>query len=358
MEGITGSLTPIIEVAMYIKQLNEGACKTYMLACEDTGKALLIDPIKSNIDRYLAMCAYKGFQLEAVVDTHTHADHATACFALNDLTDVRIIMARTSPVYRVNEFVDQDDEIVVGNLALKVLITPGHTPDRLSLYINGYVFTGDCLLIGGTGRCDFAGGDAGEQYDSITQKLFALPDDTVVLPAHDYRGNTESSIGAEKSGNPRVAGKTRDEYIELMNNMNFPLPGKIQEVLQPNQTAIDDDKTKFPDLAQLNKVCQLTVEQVEQHIREDSGTVLLDVREEKEFTGELGHIENSVLIPLNKLSEKYDELDKSKPIICICRAGVRSTTAAAILNGFGFENVYNLKDGMLEWNDKGFPVHK
>lgn len=343
---------------MYIKQLNDGVCKTYLVACEETGKTLLIDPKKDYLDRYLALLAYKGYELDAVVDTHTHADHATCCFILNDLVDVRIIMARRSPVPRVTEHVDDDEEISIGNLKLKVLITPGHTPDSLSLYIDGYVFTGDCLLIGGTGRCDFAGGDAGEQYDSITQKIFTLPDDTVVFPAHDYRGNTESTVGAEKTGNPRLAGKTRQEYIDLMNSMDFPLPEKIQEVLLPNQTAIDDDQTKFPDLAQLNDVRQLTIEQVKKYLEGETKPLLLDVREEDEYTGELGHIEGSILIPLSELSAKAEDLDKTKMVICICRAGVRSTTAAAILTGLGFENVSNLKDGMLEWSDKGHAVQK
>lgn len=341
---------------MLVKELNGGACKTYLVACEETGKALLIDPVKGNLDRYLALLAYKHYTLDAILDTHTHADHSTACFTLNDLVGTRIIMARKSPVPRVTEHVDQGDTLMIGNVKLDVLYTPGHTPDSISLYTPGYVFTGDCLLIGGTGRCDFAGGDPGQQYDSITQKLFALPEDTVVLPGHDYRGNTRSTIRAEKNGNPRVAGKTRQQYIDLMNSVEFPLPGKIQEVLQPNQTAIDDDRTKFPDLAQLNEVRQVPAEQVRLMLGSPDKPLLVDVREADEYTGELGHISGSILYPLKELGEQADTLDKDTNIICVCRAGVRSTTAAAILTGLGFQHVSNLKDGMLEWNDRGFPV--
>ena len=344
---------------MQVQELNGGSCcKTYLVACKETGKALLIDPVKDYIDRYLALLAYKGFTLDAVVDTHTHADHSTAAFLANDLTGVRIIMARKSPVPRVTEHVDDGDVVQIGNLGLNIFTTPGHTPDSISLYDNEYVFTGDCLLIGGTGRTDFAGGDSGEQYDSITGKLFTLPDATIMLPAHDYRGNTRSTIGAEKAGNPRIAGRTRQQYIELMDSLEFPLPGKIQEVLQPNQTAIEDDRTRFPDLAQLNAVHQTDVDTVHARIQAGDAPVLVDVREPEEFNGELGHIAGSMLVPLKGLAERAGELRRDREILCICRAGVRSTTAAAILKGLGFEHVSNMKDGMLEWNDRGYPVER
>jgi rhodanese-related sulfurtransferase len=259
-----------------------------------------------------------------------------------------------------SEHVDDGDTIRVGELELKVLYTPGHTPDSMSLYTGGSVFTGDVLLIGGTGRADFAGGDAGQQYDSITTKLFALPDETVVFPAHDYRGNTSSTVGHEKRQNPRIAGRTRDEYVSLMASISFPLPDKIQEVLQPNQTAIDDDKTKFPDLTQLNQVRQLNADEVGARLSAAGAPFLLDVREPHEFTGELGHIPGSVLVPLRELAERVEELraHRAGPTVVVCRSGVRSTTAAAILAGLGFEEVYNLQGGMVDWNDRRLPVER
>lgn len=342
---------------MLVQELNNRTCKTYLVTCETSKKSLLIDPIKDNIARYLGLLAYKGYELISTIDTHTHADHETACFALSDLTGAKIIMGKYSPVPRVDLYVDDGEEIALGNVMLKVLNTPGHTPDSISLYGNNTVFTGDCLLIGGTGRADFAGGDAADQYDSITEKLFKLPLDTVVLPAHDYRGNQQSTIGEEKRNNPRIAGRSRKEYIDLMNNIEFPLPTKIQEVLQPNQTAIDDDVTKFPELAQLNSVMQLDIEDVNKQINSKEAPLILDVREKREFEGELGHIKDSKLIPLKELALRAkDELDPSTHIICICRSGVRSTTAAAILMGLGFEHIANMKGGMLDWNDKNLPI--
>ncbi|MGQ0750719.1 MAG: MBL fold metallo-hydrolase [Betaproteobacteria bacterium] len=341
-------------------ELNRGKCKTYLVACQRTRKALLIDPVRENISRYLAFLAYQQLRLDGIVDTHTHADHPTASFQLRDLTQSRLIMHRRAPVPAVDQHVEQGDRIEVGDSALEVLYTPGHTPDSISLYAGDRVYTGDVLLIGGTGRADFAGGDAGQQYDAITQKLFTLPDETLVYPAHDYRGNTHSTIGQEKKTNPRVAGRTREQYVALMASLNFPMPDKIQEVLQPNQSAIDDDKTRFPDLTELNKVRQLTAPEVQAMLESTSPPFLLDVREPNEFRGELGHIPGSVLVPLRELAARTAELEaqRGRPIVAVCRSGVRSTTAAAMLYGLGFERVYNLKDGMIDWNDRRLPVER
>lgn len=343
---------------LHFPELNRGKCKTYLVACAGTRKALLIDPVRENIGRYLGFLAYHRLALDAVVDTHTHADHPTAAFQLRDLTQARLVMHRRAPVPAVDEHVEHGESVRVGDIALQVLYTPGHTPDSISLYADDRVFTGDVLLIGGTGRADFAGGDAGQQYDSITTKLFTLPDATLVFPAHDYRGNTHSTIGREKTANPRIAGRTREQYVALMASLNFPMPEKIQEVLQPNQSAIDDDRTRFPDLAELNRVRQLAADEVARQLAADRPPLLLDVREPSEYDGPLGHIEGSVLIPLRELAARTQELEahRDRDIVVVCRSGVRSTTAAAMLYGLGFERVYNLRDGMVEWNDRKLPV--
>lgn len=345
---------------MLFRELNRGKCKTYLIACEHTHHAALIDPVREKVDRYLATLAYYGHKLTAIIDTHTHADHRTASWELHDLTGAPVIMHRRAPAPHVDIHVDDGQSITVGDVSLRVLYTPGHTPDGISLYTGDRVFTGDTLLIHGTGRADFAEGDAGAQYDAITQKLFALPDETLVYPAHDYRGHTHSTIGEEKRTNPRIAGHTRQEYIDLMNNLGLPLPDKIQEALQPNQSAIEDESIHFPTLAELTRVRQLTPHEVQQQLSSTTPPLLLDVREPEEFTGELGHIPGSLLIPLKELSARVGEIEayKDKDVVAICRAGVRSTTAAAILTGLGFERVSNLKGGMLDWNDQNLPVER
>lgn len=345
---------------MLFRELNRGKCKTYLLACENTHKAALIDPIKEKVDRYVAMLAYYGCQLAAVIDTHTHADHRTASWELHDLTGAPVVMHRRAPAPHVDIHVEDGQSIPIGNLRLRVFHTPGHAPDGISLYTTNYLFTGDTLFIHGTGRTDFAGGDPGEQYDAITQKLFSLPDETLVYPAHDYRGHTHSTVGEEKRTNPRVVGRTRQQYVELMNNLGLALPDKIQEVLQPNQSAIEDESMHFPTLSELNRVRQVTAQEVYGQLNSPFSPLLLDVRELDEFSGDLGHIPGSGLIPLKELPTRVGEIEgyKEKDVVVICRAGVRSTTAAAILTGLGFEHVSNLKGGMLDWNDQHLPVEK
>lgn len=343
---------------MWVRELNLGKCKTYLVACAHTRRAALIDPLRDRIDRYLALLAYQHFILEYVIDTHTHADHRTAAFELRELVDARMVMHRGAPAPSVDIHVEDGQILALGDEALAFLATPGHTPDSMCVVAGGHVFTGDTLLIRGTGRADFAGGDAGAEYDSITRKLFALPDETIVLPAHDYRGNTRSTIGEEKRSNPRIAGHTRAQYVEIMSNLGLPLPDKIQEVLQPNETALNDDAIAFPNVAQLNRVRQLEPQAIASLLHAAAPPLLLDVREPAEFDGELGHIPGSVLLPLKELASRADELEQWKPkqVIAICRAGVRSTTAAAILTSLGFEQVSNLKGGMLAWSDQQLPI--
>jgi sulfur dioxygenase len=345
---------------MLCRELNRGKCKTYLVACERTRRAALIDPVRDKVERYLAMLAYFDLTLDAIIDTHTHADHRTASFDLHDLTGARVIMHSRAPAPHVDVHVEDGQTIAIGDVALRVLYTPGHTPDGISLYAGDRVFTGDTLLVRGTGRADFAGGDAGAQYDSITNKLFTLPDDTIVLPAHDYRGHTQSTIGDEKRANPRLAGRSREAYVELMANLGLPLPDKIQEALQSNQSAIEDDSLRFPTLPELGRVRQIDAAEVRAQFDRRPPPVLLDVREADEFSGELGHIPGAMLIPLRELPERAGEIEafKDRPIIAVCRSGVRSTTAAAILTGLGLESVSNLKGGMLDWRERGLPVER
>ena len=345
---------------MLFRELNRGKCKTYLLTCEETRKAVIVDPVRERVDRYIAILAYHRCTLELVIDTHTHADHLTGAWELRDLTGARVVMHRRAPAPHVDLHVEDGEPLAVGTLALGVLHTPGHTPDSIALYAGDRVLTGDTLLIHGTGRADFAGGDPGAQYDSIVAKLFTLPDDTLVFPAHDYRGHAHSTIGEEKRSNPRLAGRSRSEYVALMNGLGLTLPAKIQESLQANQTAIEDDSVRFPSLAQLEGIQQLTPAELRARLAAPERPLILDVREPEEFRGELGHIAGSLLLPLKELPARVEELaaHRGRDVVVVCRAGVRSTTAAAILTGLGFERVSNLKGGMLDWGEAGMAVER
>ncbi|MGH8013088.1 MAG: MBL fold metallo-hydrolase [Candidatus Binataceae bacterium] len=327
---------------------------------EQQHAAALVDPLRERIDRYIAMLAYFGARLETVIDTHTHADHRSGALDLHELTGAPIVMHRRAPAPHVGIHVEDGQLLRVGEIELRVLYTPGHSTDSVSLYCEGRVMTGDLLLIHGTGRCDFAGGDAGTSYDSITRKLFTLPEDTLVFPSHDYRGHAYSTIGDEKHSNPRLHGRSRVEYVDLMNHLGLALPNGIQEALQPNQSDIDASIINFPTLSQLNQVRQLEPQEVMARLQRTNPPFVLDVREAEEFQGELGHIGGAKRIALRELTVHADEIERYKgnEVIVVCRVGMRSTTAAAILAGLGFERVYNLKGGMLDWNEAGLPVER
>jgi glyoxylase-like metal-dependent hydrolase (beta-lactamase superfamily II)/rhodanese-related sulfurtransferase len=341
------------------RELNRGKCKTYLVACEETRQAALVDPVKERVDRYLAMLAYHRCTLELVIDTHTHADHRTGAWELRDLTGARVVMHRRAPAPHVDVHVEDGERLALGRLSLEVLHTPGHTPDGICLRIEDRVLTGDTLLVRGTGRTDFAGGDPGAQWDSITGKLFTLPGETLVLPAHDYRGHTHSTIGEERGANPRLAGRSRAEYVALMNDLGLPLPDDIQEALQANQSAIEDGSVTFPPLSQLSRIHEVSPAELHACLIGADAPLLVDVREPEEFSGELGHIAGSMLVPLRELPGRAAELGAlGRPIVVVCRAGVRSATAAAILTGLGFEQVSNLKGGMLDWHEARLAVER
>lgn len=343
---------------MIIRELNGTSCKSYLVADDAARRAIIIDPLREKVDRYLALLGYLQLKLELLIDTHTHADHRSGCWELRFLTDAKVAMQRWAPSPAVDRHLDDGDALAIGNLTARVLHTPGHTPDGMSIVIGGHVFTGDTLFIGGSGRTDFAGGDAGAQFDSITNKLFALPDETVLHPGHDYRGNTYSTIGQEKRSNPRVAGRSREDYIHLMTHLGLAPPQNIQEVLQPNQSAIEGGELNFPAWTDLKQVKEVTADELSQNVMIAEDLLLVDVREAEEYTGEFGHIAGSQLLPLRELVDGIGEVcnEKDRQIITVCRAGMRSATAAAILAQMGFKNVRNLRGGMLAWTDAGLPV--
>lgn len=322
-------------------------------------KAVIVDPVKAHINRYLAVLSYYGCSLDAAIDTHTHADHISCLRELKHLTGSKSVMSQYTPSPYVDCYATDGDVVRIGGTDIKLLHTPGHTPDHLALYDGTNVYTGDVLLIGGTGRTDFAGGDPEKSYESITEKLFALPDDTVVLPGHDYRGNTASTIGTEKASNPRLVGKTKEEYVAIMANLGLPLPEKIMEAIQVNAAAFDDDTGDLPQYSQLAAVRQMAPEQLAALVSDEAWmhrAAIIDVREPAELEGDLGHISGVKNIPVQSLAARAEELEQYRgvPIITVCRAGVRSTSAAAILTGLGFDNVKNLRGGMVGYREAGF----
>lgn len=221
---------------MIIRQLfdAETGTYTYLVADPDTRKAALIDPVIEQIERDLQLVRELDLDLAYVLETHVHADHVTAAGAIRERVSAKTVAgARGAPCVDVP--VKHGDGLALGHLTIRVLETPGHTDDSVSFALPGVVFTGDALLIRGAGRTDFQNGSATELYDSITKVLFALPDATVVYPGHDYKGRTASTIGEEKVHNPRVAGRSRAEFVEIMSNLGLAPPKKLAVAVAANK---------------------------------------------------------------------------------------------------------------------------
>src|SRR6476659_1222152 len=219
---------------MIFRQLFDSVSGTYsyLLASRAGGEALIIDPVLEKVDRYIQLLRELDLRLVKAVDTHLHADHVTGLAELRDRTHCITVMGEHTKADVVSMRVEDGDKIEIEGVDLDVIYTPGHTDDSYSFTMADRVFTGDTLLIRGTGRTDFQNGDPRAQYESIFGRLLKLPDQTLVYPAHDYKGDTVSTIGEEKACNPRLQVKSVDEYVALMNSLNLPNP-KMMDVAVP-----------------------------------------------------------------------------------------------------------------------------
>ena len=197
---------------------------TYLIASDKGREALLIDPCLENVELYIQLLKELDLKLVKVIDTHIHADHITAASKLKDETNCITIMGEHTPSTTVEIKVKNDEIIYVDNLKIRAIYTPGHTKDSYSFLMNDYLFSGDTLLINGTGRTDFQGGNSKDSYNSIFNKLLKLPEETLLYPAHDYNGKNVSSIGKEKKFNPRLQVSSASEYINIMNNLELSKP--------------------------------------------------------------------------------------------------------------------------------------
>ena len=340
---------------MIFRQLFDSVSSTYtyLVASRIGGEALIIDPVLDRLERYLTLIDELQLSLVKAIDTHVHADHITALGALRDRTRCITVMGEASAVDVVSMRVDEGDRIDVEGITLNVLYTPGHTSDSYSFLLGDRVFTGDTLLIRGTGRTDFQNGDAAQQYDSLFNKLLKLPDETLVYPAHDYKGDTVSTIAEERACNPRLQVGSVNEYVALMNGLNLDNP-KMMDVAVPANLAIGFAQDELE-----TRGASINVEMVNDRLAH-TGTILVDLRDELERDRH-GVIPGSVHAPYPRLEAHLKQggllhelaTATGKRLMFYCAFGERSAMAALSSQDKGFSDACHIRGGMQSWNKIG-----
>lgn len=346
---------------MIFRQLfdRETSTYTYLLADETTREALLIDPVREQIERDLQVLSELDLKLVHTLETHVHADHIAGSGMLRQRVGSRSIMSEDAGADCADIMATDGQVFEIGAIYIEARKTPGHTDGCISFVVNapdepGRVFTGDTLLIRGCGRTDFQAGDSAQLFESVHTKLFSLPNNTWVFPGHDYRGRTMSTIAEEKQHNPRLGGgRSKEEFQKIMAELNLAQPKHINEAVPANlscgmplQSASIPAAGWAPVERREDGVPEVTVEWTRETLGEYR---LIDVRETDELSGELGHVEGIEHVPLATLGDALSAWRKDEPLIILCRSGNRSGKAAAQLEEAGFSRVASMRGGMKEW---------
>ena len=347
---------------MIFRQLFDPQSSTYTYLLADAREAVLIDPVFEQARRDAALIDELGLKLVWTLETHVHADHVTGAWLLRNKLGSRIALSHHSGAEGADRYLKPQDRIALGKRHLDARPTPGHTAGCVTYVLDDQTiaFTGDALFIRGCGRTDFQGGDARTLYRSVRDRIFSLPDDCLIYPGHDYRGLSVTSVGEEKLYNPRLAESIGEgDFVGYMTNLGLPHPKQMDVAVPANlkcgQPARLD--ASDPDWAPLTYtfagIWEVQPHWLEEHLHD---VQIVDVREPAEFNGPLGHVPAARLVPLGTLNAKIAELDKTKPIVMVCRSGARSAQATVLLGKAGFEKVANLSGGMLRWRAQRFAV--
>jgi sulfur dioxygenase len=355
---------------MLFRQLfdQDSSTYTYLLADEASREALIIDPVFEQLDRDATLIQELELELRYALDTHVHADHLTSLGLLKQRFGATTVLSERAGAVRADWLVKQGDRIRFGAHELEARETPGHTNGCLTYVCHEarLAFTGDAILIRGSGRTDFQQGNSATLYASVREHIFTLPDDTLLYPAHDYKGRTVSTVGEEKRLNPRLGvNKTLADFVRVMSELKLPHPRKMDVVVpanlfcggEPSASESSEPATLDMSWAPISLteagVPEVAASWLAEHARQ---LRVLDVREPDEFRGELGHVANSELAPLQSLASQAATLSHELPIVTVCRSGGRSGKAALALQALGFTRVASLRGGMVEWNSLGLPV--
>ena len=337
---------------------------SYLLADSRTHDAVLIDPVFEQARRDAALIQELGLKLVATLETHVHADHVTGGWLLKRQFGSDIAVSASSGAGGADRYLAHGDRVNFGKRYLEIRATPGHTHGCVTYVIDdeSMAFTGDCLLIRGSGRTDFQQGDPRAMYRSVRSQILTLPPACLLYPAHDYTGLTVTSVAEERRFNPRLGGDIGEaDFVGYMNNLGLPHPKLIDIAVpanlkcgQPERDAVPPaDPAWAPLTFTFAGIWEIQPEALEEHATK---LQIVDVRQPDEYVGPLGRIHGSKLIPLGELPARAVELSRDRPVVAVCRSGARSAQASVLLRKAGFSDVANLAGGMLRWRAEGHPV--
>jgi glyoxylase-like metal-dependent hydrolase (beta-lactamase superfamily II)/rhodanese-related sulfurtransferase len=334
---------------------SERGCVSYLIGCEKTCAAIVVDPLDDQIDRYLALSASRGLRIRYVLDTHTHADHFSAVRELRSRLEAPSIMHRSSPAPFVDVHAEDGETIIVGELRLNLLHTPGHTRDSMCVVLPDRVLTGDTLLLGATGRTDLPTGDPEALHDSLFQRLLRLDGSLLVHPAHNYKKLAPTTLDEQKRTNPRLQKSGRAEFVEMMRSLSIAMPDHLTEALRTNQTGGKTVSQIIQEAAE--RISFMSMAELRRRIDSgEPGVHILDLREADAFAA--GHIPGAVHLPRGQLELRIDSMfpDPTVRILAYCEFGKISTIAAGTLHTMGFLGAIALDGGIGAWKQAGHPL--
>lgn len=340
---------------MIFEEVTVGGCRSYLIGCPETCTGALIDPEISQIDRYRGLASRDGLTIRFVIDTHTHADHFSAAREIAAAVGATVVMHRMSAAPYVDMRLDDGDMLLVGKMRVKAIHTPGHTEDSMCLLVEDHLFTGDTLLIGGTGRTDLPTGNPEALHESLFGRILTLDPGINVHPAHEYQGRAGTTIGKEIAGNPRLQKRDRADFVQMMRELNLSAPTHLTEALRVNMSG---KKAVSQLLAEASAtVAFVSLDELAKRLeRRDNDFVVLDVRERDAF--EAGHVPGAKWLPRGQLELRVNEAfpDPTVRILTCCEFGKISTLAAATLRSLGFMRATALDGGMNAWREGGYPI--
>lgn len=350
---------------MIFRQLfdRDSCTYTYILGDEASREAILVDPVRELVERDVQVLSELGLTLKYTLETHVHADHVTSSGLLRARLGSKSVVAKAGGAACADVQAEHGDIIEVGDIALEVRRTPGHTNGCVT-YVDhkgGRCFTGDTLMIRGCGRTDFQQGSSETLYDSVHNQIFSLPDHFEIYPGHDYKGRTKSTVAEEKAHNPRLGGgNSKEQFVEIMANLKLANPKKLHIAVPANEQCgiLPGDEGSaqqggWAPITMADKVPEVKPAWVNAH---KADFQVVDVRRFDEFVGELGRVPGSTLATLDNLDAAAAGWDPEAPLVVVCRSGGRSGRAAIALIEKGFKRVASMAGGMLAWNDGALPI--